>query len=364
MNADPLQRFAAGDPLGSLRADTLNALVDAAKQVRRERSRGQAGGNVTGYAGDSPYLEILVRNDTGAALDQWGIVRPADVLEDMTAYPLDVSARPLFQGVTPTADGLFAVTLEPIPEDQIGRAVILGVTIANLNVVDAGHTYASCTTATDKLTTGASGTAKIISKESGTGDKLGLVLLQSLAGAGTWSTTSAGALTAEAQTGGGTKTCDTGTDDSRGGWWVTGRQSDGLPDGQYTGGFLPYFVTYSCTSPTPDGSYGVVSYPFISTDLPAPLNTDHVETAVFATSGSHYITLTFVPVAGTTLAPATRLVIAGGLLQNGEQAFAVTRSGGTVMPGIDRDFASGDRPIVRGGIVVGYIDSGGTSYFG
>lgn len=185
MTGDPLQRFVSGEALGALRADTMNALVDAAKQVRRERSRGQNGASVDGYGGDPPYLEILVRNDTGSALGQWGVVRPADPLEDPTAYPFEVSGRPLLKGLTPTAGDTFAVTLEPIPTDQIGRAVVMGVAVANLSVTSSGDTYASCTTATDKLTTGTTGTAKILWKESGTGSKLGLVLMQGVGAGGT-----------------------------------------------------------------------------------------------------------------------------------------------------------------------------------
>ncbi len=178
MFGDPLQRFSSGDPLNTLRADTLNALVDSAKLVRAKLARGQFGANIIGYDAGPKSLEILIRNDTGADIPAWGVVRPGASLEDVTANPVEVATRPLFQGLTPTAGGIFAVVQEPIPEDGIGVAIIIGVALVNLLVTSTGDTYANCTTATDKLTTGSTGAARIIWKESGTGDKLGLVLMQ------------------------------------------------------------------------------------------------------------------------------------------------------------------------------------------
>lgn len=175
-----------------------------------------------------------------------------------------------------------------------------------------------------------------------------------------WSTTVAGILTTTAQTGGGRKTATTGTDASRGGWWADGVQVGGDNSGT---GWFPFYAQYNATSPIPDGTCGITMRPIAAGDLSAPADGAQTMATLFATTAGASMFLSFTVVTGTVLAPSEMVITAGDEPSSPYlHGFAVVRS--TVLVGIDRDFAAGDRPIVRGGIVVGYIDSGGTRYTG
>jgi len=83
-------------------------------------------------------------------------------------------------GVTPTADhaGKFVVLLEPIADGEIGQAVVSGVTPVKVNVTDEAHTRADVQAGqAGYLASGDSGSALILWKEAGTGEKWALVNL-------------------------------------------------------------------------------------------------------------------------------------------------------------------------------------------
>ena len=172
------------------------------------------------------------------------------------------------------------------------------------------------------------------------------------AAGGVWSKTSDGILTASAQTGGGTKTCDTGVDSSRGGWQAAGAQVAG--DSKNTGWF-PYFAAYTATSPIPGGVFGVTIRPIAAGDLTAPAGGAQSLVTLFGTIASaKTVYMSFMSVTATGLAPSTTVIAAGDEPSSANlTGFGVVRVGG-VLVGIDRDMAIGDRPIVRGGIIVGY----------
>jgi hypothetical protein len=180
MNGDALQRFAPGQGLGTLRADTMNALVDAAKIVRAKMSKGQTGGRFQPLRQGPGSLEVLIRNDTGATLSERSVVELTTPLADPLVYGLDNQERPAFAADAPTgATSSIAVTVDPLGDGDFGRAVVLGVAVADLSVVDAGHEFCGPTaTETGFLTTASTGPIRILWRESGTGNKLGIVLLQ------------------------------------------------------------------------------------------------------------------------------------------------------------------------------------------
>lgn len=180
MFGDPLQRFTAGDGLGTIRADTLNALVDSAKLVRQRLSKGATGGGPRRQAPRPGALEVLAQNDTGGTLAEWSVVELLVPLVDATVDPIENQERPAFSAIAPT-DGQspVAVLAEPIPDGAVGRAVVMGVAVANLDVIDAAHDYCGPTAGvTGYLTTAETGPIRVLWKESGTGSKLGVVLLQ------------------------------------------------------------------------------------------------------------------------------------------------------------------------------------------
>src|SRR6185369_11693925 len=126
-NYDPLKKVSAGEKL-QIRADTFNHFVDAAQDYIRRRGSGNKS------ASDAPVDQtvILVRNNTGASVNRFGILGL-----NSTAPLIDPSASALAQtnfqeqiaieGDFPAVDGdPFVVMLEPLADTKIGRAVISG----------------------------------------------------------------------------------------------------------------------------------------------------------------------------------------------------------------------------------------------
>lgn len=180
---DPLAPIAPGQvsPLLTSSA-SVNAVLEQARRVR-----GAAGG----LAGPVPRADgplgsavrVLVRNDTGADLPARRVLRIGDPVLDASDYPHEVRRTPAFSGEAPTAaDDVFAITEGPIKDGEYGRATVLGVAVVDLNVTDAAHTHAApAAGVTATLATGTSGAAVILQKESGTGTKRAVVLIDSVA---------------------------------------------------------------------------------------------------------------------------------------------------------------------------------------
>jgi hypothetical protein len=175
-----LQKAKAGDPL-KIPAATFNTFVDAAQEhLRRQRDIAR-----TPVAERPPFETVLLKNASGADRGRFDVLgidapvfTPTDSLEAFTNGIALV-------GVTPTAShaGNFAVLVEPIQTGQIGRACILGACPVKVNVVSASDTFADVEAGvTGRLQSGSSGAARILWKESGTGEKWTVVRLGNPAG--------------------------------------------------------------------------------------------------------------------------------------------------------------------------------------
>ncbi len=111
------QRFA-------ISASTFNTLVDAAEDAKRRQlaalSPGLAQVHTPGH--------VLIENASGAARAQFDVLGVADVPIRPADNLVEFTRRFLLQGVTPTAShsGRFAVLLEPLAKNRIGRAVVAG----------------------------------------------------------------------------------------------------------------------------------------------------------------------------------------------------------------------------------------------
>jgi len=179
--ADTLKKVKPGDPL-VIPAATFNTFVDAAQDfLRRQRDIGR-----TPAAERPPFETVLLKNASGADRGRFDVLgidgpvfTPTDSLETFTNGIALV-------GVTPTAAhaGNFAVLVEPIQAGQIGRACILGACPVKVNVVSASDTFADVEPGvTTRLKSGSSGAAaRILWKESGTGEKWAVVRLGNPAG--------------------------------------------------------------------------------------------------------------------------------------------------------------------------------------
>lgn len=129
---DRVREAAAGDPV---RADEWNQLARLVNgwQAGRWRS-GPPGG-----AGDvrvSSGLSVLVRNDTGGDLPAFVPVKLGATLSGLVAtpdpLPYESRDRPLFAGEECDGGGVTAIIQVAIKENEIGPAVVMGVTVARV----------------------------------------------------------------------------------------------------------------------------------------------------------------------------------------------------------------------------------------
>lgn len=165
-----MEKVRSGDEL-VIRASTWNAFVDAANWVRDQRiNRGAKG--VRSGAGVGI---VFVKNAESEARERFtalvlcDIAVPPNVNEDEF-----LSVQPVFIGqkMTDEREGKpYAILLEPIAPGEIGRAMLLGVVPARVNVGDADDGYAVPTpnSSSGALQSDTSGVARILWKAGGTG---------------------------------------------------------------------------------------------------------------------------------------------------------------------------------------------------
>jgi hypothetical protein len=179
--ADPLGKVNPGDGF-VIRAATWNAFVDAAR-AHRKNEAGRAGAGLPTPDPLTPGCTVLVKNATGSTLPAWSTVKLGSPVVDAATYPYRVSDQPVFPATTPDGSDIpFAVTEEPIRDGKLGRAVVLGVAVADVSVSDSGHTYAAPAASSLVLASGTSGPCRIIWKESGTGTLKAVVLIDRTGG--------------------------------------------------------------------------------------------------------------------------------------------------------------------------------------
>lgn len=159
-------RFSAGD---------YNAILDAAR-AHQERTSLAVGDQ----SAKLPPGIILVKNNTAndreilevLAVDA-PLILPTDSLKEFRSR---VALSCILPGSTHA--GRYVVLQEPIPAGKIGRAMVVGVTPALLDVTAESDRFAEVASGVaTSLKTGTTGSARILWKESGTGSKRGVVML-------------------------------------------------------------------------------------------------------------------------------------------------------------------------------------------
>lgn len=174
--------------LPHLNPSTWNPFVDAAIA---HRMQGPPPIDPTRLRRD--HTEVLLKNSSGAAVDRYGVLGLGApiITEDANADQFK-SRGPTFVGATPatgTHEGKFAILLDALPDDKLGRAVVSGTVQCQINVNDAGDDYADIknadATQLDSQADPSTGCAHILWKEAGTGTKwavvrLGAILLAAL----------------------------------------------------------------------------------------------------------------------------------------------------------------------------------------
>ena len=175
--SDPFRKVKSGDPL-VIPATAYNAMLDAAIANMRSQSKPS---QVRGEQG----LHVLVRNETGNALEQFEILG----IEGPVFHPRNQSnafqQTPVLRGVVPKEKhkGKFVVLQEPVAQGSVARACISGLTVARVYVEEPedGKGYTAPKTCDIEkeesycLKSTASGGASILWIEDGTGLKWALI---------------------------------------------------------------------------------------------------------------------------------------------------------------------------------------------
>jgi len=131
-------------------------------------------------------VEVLVANNTAAALDVYGILG-LDMVNDFAADPDYWRGRDLFAGGTPAAGSVVAVVMQGLAVGEVGRARLAGRIACKVDVTDVNHLYAVPTNSSDHLVSAASGPIRILGLENdwgATGVQWAVVILVGVAPAG------------------------------------------------------------------------------------------------------------------------------------------------------------------------------------
>ena len=118
-----------------------------------------------------PTTEILVRNDSGADLDRFGVLAIDVPLILPTLNANEFLSRVLVSGVAVTSANAsgFVCAIEPIPDGKIGRVILRGSITGTLTVIDESHKYAQVVSGSAVLQSASFGPVQILWKEAGTG---------------------------------------------------------------------------------------------------------------------------------------------------------------------------------------------------
>lgn len=155
-----MNRVRQGERL-RLGAKTFNTLIGAARAFQSQQRIFSSG--TTNEVRKTDI--VLVRNDSGADVAQFDVLEVSAPLIGPADNAMEFRQRVMAKGVAPVEDGngKFVVTLEPIADGKIGRAVVIGAAIARIRVVSESHGYADVAEKrTNCLESGASGAARIL----------------------------------------------------------------------------------------------------------------------------------------------------------------------------------------------------------
>ncbi len=161
-----MNKVRPGDPI-AISAAVWNDVLDAAALAKRTKRTG---------AGIPDGLDVgivRVKNTTDEDLDRFaalGISFGIGVTAEKNELAFQNEPPVLFGGVY-DGDGPWVVLMEPLPAGKIGRAMLFGVTPAQVDVADKEHDFAQPVpdNAAGTLESCAGGTARILWKPDKTG---------------------------------------------------------------------------------------------------------------------------------------------------------------------------------------------------
>lgn len=169
MSGDPLRKVRSGDRL-VIPARAYNGFIDAARDFQ-ERQR-----NSLSNSTQSPSKNgiVFLKNSTGSDLNQFSVVGIDGPLFGPDDNEDEFRHNVSLKGVTPDIAShyvAYAVTQEPIATGKIGKAMVAGMTVVQLEVKDDDHMYAVMVDGdTGKLQSSKTGTAQIQWKKGAKGE--------------------------------------------------------------------------------------------------------------------------------------------------------------------------------------------------
>jgi len=152
-------------------AATYNKFIDAAKASQQQKLDSANGGGF-----NSNTNIAYIRNDTGAAVGMFNILGVGNLVMSPSGATGQIQQNIVLACVSPSGGnvGNFVVTAEPISTGAIGHAYIDGVFPVQVNVssgiVGASGDFADVSSGSlTALSTSASGSAKIMTRQGGAG---------------------------------------------------------------------------------------------------------------------------------------------------------------------------------------------------
>lgn len=177
MATEQLRKVRSGEKL-RIPASAYNAFIDQAKlSIDVGRTTQQSFKN----------LDIIdIRNDSGSDRAIFDVLGIDGVVFSAATNLNEFQHHFTLKGSTPTTAShftKFAVLLESIPKDKIGKAAIGGLTVARIDVTDVNMKMCDVSNSVNtKLQTNWVGSARIVTVEAGTGEKWGIVKLAEYSG--------------------------------------------------------------------------------------------------------------------------------------------------------------------------------------
>jgi hypothetical protein len=162
------------------KATTWNSFVDAAVYVKGRQS------DLTSKAlrRDTKSGIVLVRNSTDEDLGQFSVIQLGDLVIKPSNNEQEFRANlPVFNPATEDMkDRPLVITQKPLKQNEVGPAMISGITPGRINIENEAHQYAEATS--NGLKSSSSGSIQILWKEEDTGENKWAILLLGASGSG------------------------------------------------------------------------------------------------------------------------------------------------------------------------------------
>jgi hypothetical protein len=176
MPGDPLKYVQPGQPL-EMPAQAFNTFVDVGRWFRNQRQ--QSGAQIVADVFSANIAKL--KNTSGGDRGRFHVLGLNEPIftptDNLTTFQNTIT----FKGITPDANlhwGKWGLLLDPLKANAIGRALLAGLAVVQIDVVETVHAFADILpTYTDKLRSGWIGAAEILWKESGTGTKWAIIRL-------------------------------------------------------------------------------------------------------------------------------------------------------------------------------------------